>query len=75
MDEQQLIERINTLLNLRLATLNPPTEKNLADTLQVTYKTVRLWRRGLAIGKSARAIVELTKDMSICPHSIEQQSA
>jgi len=72
MDEQQLIERINTLLNLRRATLTPPTDERLASALHVTSKTIRQWRRGLTIGKSAYAFLELTKDMSICPHATDE---
>lgn len=62
MEQSQLVQRINDLLNQRRAMLVPPTESALADDLNVTTKTLSLWRRGLTIGKSARAFLVLAEN-------------
>lgn len=74
MDELHLIERVNMLLNRHRDSLTPPTEGALAADLNVDRKTVGLWRRGLTIGKSARAFIRLTEDLHPCPHSIDQSA-
>ncbi len=64
MEDEQMIKKINQLLDQCRAQCDPPTIERLAEELDVAPKSIYMWRKGEKIGKLSRILLRLMPDQT-----------